>query len=199
MGADLLDDAMKAQLGVEWDRFRKAFAQAGDIGVLDLDELRIVAERDRKGLPPALSVAAVKNLMNLEKGGSRGQPFRAGEETKDPTLRVAAQARADEVRLHDADHGEIYAALAYHAGKRLGLNEAQAAALGDATAYLLTGWGQVHAEARYVDKVMYEFKKAAGSPPEGGFLWSDLHSLTSRKGFKAMLDMAHLVGTAAIR
>lgn len=199
MSIHLLDDAMKAQLGVEWDRFKKALAQAGDIGVLNLEELRIVAERDRKGLPPALSVAAMKNLVNLEKGGSRGQSFRSGEETKDPTQRVAARARAGEVRLHDADHSEVYAVLAYQAGTRLGLNEVQAAAFGDAVAYLLTGWGQVHAEARYVDKVIYEFKKAAGSPPEGGFLWTDLHSLMSREGFKAMMDMAQLIGTGTFR
>jgi len=199
VSADLLDDAMKDQLGVEWDRFKKAFAQAGDIGVLKLDELRIVAERDRKGLPPAVSVAAVQGLVNLEKRGSRGQSFRGGEETKDPTQRLAAQARASEVRLHDADHSEVYSVLAYHAGRRLGLNDAQACVLGDAVAYLLTGWGQVRAEARYVDKVIYEFKKVAGSPPEGGFFWSDLHSLMSRNGFKVMVDTVQLVGTAAFR
>jgi len=200
MGVDLLDEAMKIQLGVEWDRFKKAFAQAGDIGALSLDEWRIVSERDRKGLPPAVSVAALQGVLKFEKGGLRGQSFRGGEETKDPTQRLAALAQAGEVRFQDADHSELYSALAFLAGKRLGLNDTQAAVFGDAVAYLLTGWMQAHAvDARYPDKVIYEFKKTAGSAPEGGFLWSDLHSLLNRKGFKAMVDAVRLIGTGAFR
>ena len=200
MSDSLLDEAMKAQLAVEWERFKKAFAQAGDIGSLNLDEWRIVAERDRRGLPPALSVAALQGVLKLETGGLRGQNIRGGEETKEPTLRLAAQSQAGEVRLQDADHSELYSTLAFQAGKRLGLNDTQAAVFGDAVAYMLTGWMPAHAaDARYPDKVIYEFKKTAGSSPEGGFLWSDLHSLLSRKGFKMMVEAAQLVGTAAFR
>lgn len=200
MSTSLLDDAMRAQLSVEWDRFKKTFAQAGDIGALDLDEWRIVAERDRKGLPPALSVASLQSVVKLEQSGLRGQAIRLGEETWDPTLRLAAQAQAGEVRLQDADHSELYSVLVFHAGKRLGLIDAQAVVLGDAVAYLLTGWMQAHvAEARYPDKLVYEFKKTSGSAPDGGFLWSQLYSLLNRKGFKVMVDTARLLGTAAFR
>ena len=140
MNVDLLDDAMKAHLAVEWARFRKALALAGDIGELNLEEWRLVAERDRKGLPPALSVAAVQGLLKLEKSGLRGQVIRTGEETVDRTLKLVAQAQAHEVRLLDADHSEAYAVLAYQAGRRLGLDEAKAVVLGDAVAYLMTNW-----------------------------------------------------------
>jgi hypothetical protein len=199
MTVELLDEALKAQLALEWDRLRKALSQAGDVGGLNLEELRIVADRERRGLPPAVSVAAVQGALKLEKSGLRGQAFRGGEETKDPTMRLAAEAQAHEVRIQDADHSEVYAALAYHAGKRLGLNESQAAVFGDAVAYLLTGWMQAHGDSSRADRVIYEFKKAAGAPPEGGFLWSDLHSLTCRKGFKAMLELTRQMGTAAFR
>lgn len=200
MGTDLLDEAMKAQLAVEWDRLKKALSQAGDIGALNLEEWRIVVERDRRGLPPALSVAAIQEVLKHEKGGLRGQNIRGGEETADPTNRLAAQTQAGEVRLQDADHSELYAVLAFQAGKRLGMNDMQAAAFGDAVAYMLTGWMQAHAtDARMPDKLIYEFKKAAGGAPEGGFLWSDLHSLLSRKGFKVMVEGARLVGTAMFR
>src|SRR5207247_10051908 len=57
---ELLDEAMKAQLAVEWERFRKAFSQAGEIGELNLEERRIVAARERKGLPTAGSFGAVQ-------------------------------------------------------------------------------------------------------------------------------------------
>src|SRR5437660_10811763 len=107
MSSGLLDEAMKAQLAVEWERFRKAFSQAGDIGALNLEEWRIVAERDRKGLPPAVSVAAVQGPGTLEKSGLRGQAIRGGEETKDPTTRQAGQAQAHEVRLQAAGHSEV--------------------------------------------------------------------------------------------
>src|SRR5205085_3983846 len=101
--------------------------------------------------------------------------IRLGEETKDSTLRMVAEAEAGEIQLQDPDHSEVYSVLAYQAGKRLGLNEMRAGVFGDAMAYLLTGWMQTHvAEARYPDKVIYEFKKVAGGAPEGGFLWSNL-------------------------
>ncbi len=200
MSVDLLDDTMKTQLALEWERFRKALSQAGDIAALNLDEWRIVSERDRKGLPPAVSVLAVQSLVKMEKSGLRGQSIRLGEETKDSTLRMLAKAQSGEIQLQDADHSEVYSVLAYQAGKRLGLHDMPASVFGDAMAYLLTGWMQAHAvEARYPDKLIYEFKKVAGSPPEGGFLWSNLQSLTCRKAFKAMIEMAGLVGTPAFR
>jgi hypothetical protein len=199
MSTDLIDDGMKTQLSREWDRFRKALSQAGDIGGLNLGEWRILATRDRKGLPPAVSVATLQRLITLEKSGQRGQAIRGGEETKDPTMLHAAQARAGELRLQDADHSEAYAVLAYQAGRRLGLSENQAVVFGDAVAYLLTGWSQAHAEARHLDRVMMEFKKEAGSPPEGGFVWSDLHTLMSRKGFKQMVEAARAIGTVGAR
>jgi hypothetical protein len=199
MSVELLDEAMKAQLALEWDRLRKALSQAGDIVDLNLEELRVVADRDRRGLPPAVSVAAVQGALKLEKSGLRVQPFRGGEETKDPTMRLAAKAQAHEIRIQDVDHSEVYAALAYHAGKWLGLNESQAAVFGDAVAYTLTGWMQAHGDSNRADRVIFEFKKAAGAPPEGGFLWSDLHSLACRKGFKAMLELTRQMGTAAFR
>jgi hypothetical protein len=161
--------------------------------------LRIVADRDRRRLPPAVSVAAVQGALKLEKSGLRGRTFRGGEETKDPATRLAAEAQAHEIRIQDVDHSEVYAALAYHAGKRVGLNESQAVVFGDAVAYLLTGWMQAHADSNRADRVIYEFKKAAGAPPEGGFLWSNLHSLACRKGFKAMLELTRQMGTAAFR
>jgi hypothetical protein len=199
MSANLLDEAMKAQLAVEWERFKKALSQAGDIGELNLDEWRIVAVRDRKGLPPAVSVVAVQGLLKLEKSGLRGQAIRGGEETRDPTMKLASQAQAQEVRLQDADHSEVYAAIAYQAGKRLGLTDLQAVVFGDAMAYLTTGWMQAHAEGGRADKVIYEFKKVAGALPEGGGLWSNLHSLACRKGFKAMVELARLMGTPSFR
>src|SRR5256712_1738481 len=139
MSVELLDEAMKAQLAVEWERFRKAFSQAGEIGELNLGEWRIAAERDRKGLPPAVSFAAVQRLLTLEKSGLRGQAFRGGEETKDPTMRQAAQAQAHEGRVQDADHSEVYAAMAYYAGRRVGLTEGPAAGVGGAPGHLMTG------------------------------------------------------------
>jgi len=199
MSANLLDEAMKAQLAQEWARFRKALAAAGDIGALNLEEWRIVAERDRKGIPPALSVAAVQGLLKLEKSGLRGQSIRGGEETALATMKLAAQAQAHEVRLQDAEHSEAYAVLAYQAGRRLGLDEAKAVVFGDAMAYLVTGWMQAHAESGRSSKVIMEFQKSAGAPPEGGFLWSQLQSLSSRNGFKAMVDMARQMGTPAFR
>jgi hypothetical protein len=199
MSVELLDEAMRAHLALEWERFRKAFSEAGEIGELNLEEWRIVTGRDRKGLPPAVSVAGMQRLLVLEKSGLRGQVIRGGEETKDPTMRLAAQAQAHEVRVQDADHSEVYAAIAYYAGRRLGLNEVQAAVLGDAAAYLITGWMQAHADGSRADRLIMEFKKAAGAPPEGGFLWSNLHSLACRKGFKAMLELARQMGTAAFR
>lgn len=190
MSVDVLDDAMKAQLRAEWDRFKKALLEGGDIGDLNFAEWRIVVERDRKALPPAISVPAVHALCKLEKSGLRGQAIRLGEETKDPALKFLAETQAREVRILDADHSEVYAALAFYAARRLGLTEIQAAVFGDAMAYLLTGWMQVHADGRIADKLIYEFKKTAGSPPEGGLMWSHAHSLACRKGFKAMLEAA---------
>src|SRR2546425_504904 len=127
MSGELLDEAMKAQLAVEWERFRKAFSQAGEIGELNLEEWRIVAERDRKGLPPAVSFVAVQRLLPLEKSGLRGQAFRGGGETKDPTMRQAAQAPAPEVPIQDADHNGGYAAMADYAGGRVSLAQGLAA------------------------------------------------------------------------
>ncbi|TAL11179.1 MAG: hypothetical protein EPO02_05320 [Nitrospirae bacterium] len=199
MSADLLDDAMKAQLAVEWARFRKALAAAGDIGELNLEEWRLVAERDRKGIPPALSVAAVQGLLKLEKSGLRGQVIRTGEETAIPTMKLVAQAQAHEVRIQDADHSEAYAVLAYQAGRRLGLDEAKAVVFGDAAAYLMTNWMQAHVEGSRTDRVIMEFKKTAGAPPEGGFLWSQLLSLSCRNGFKAMVDLVRQMGTPWFR
>src|SRR3989441_1717991 len=92
MSVELLDETMKAQLALEWDRLRKALSQAGDTGDLNLKEVRVVADRDRRGLPPAVSVAAVQGALKLEKSRRRVQPFRGGEETKDPTMRVAGKA-----------------------------------------------------------------------------------------------------------
>ena len=166
---------------------------------MNLEEWRIVAEWDRKGLPPAVSVAAVQGLRALEKSGLRGQAIRGGEETKDPTIRQAGQAQAHEVRLQDADHSEVYAAMSYYAGKRLGLTEVQAAVLGDAAAYLMTGWMQAHSDGSRADRVIMEFKKTAGAPPESGLFWSDLHSLACRKGFKAMVELVRLMGTPLCR
>lgn len=190
---------MKARLAVEWARFRKALVLAGDIGEVNLEEWRLVVERDRKGLPPALSVAAVQGLLKLEKSGLRGQVIRAGEETADRTMKLVAQAQADEVRLQDMDHSEAYSVLAYQAGRRLGLDEAKAVVFGDAVAYLITNWMQVHAEGSRTDRVIMEFKKTAGAPPEGGFLWSQLLSLACRNGFKAMVEMARQMGTPVFR
>lgn len=199
MSMDLLDDAMKAQLALEWARFRKALAVAGDIGELNLEEWRVVADRDRKNLPPALSVAAVQGLLKLEKSGLRGQAIRSGEETVVPVMKLVAQAQAHEVRLADADHSEAYAVLAYQAGRRLGLEEAKAVVFGDAVAYLMTNWMQAHAEGSRTDRVIMEFKKTAGAPPEGGFLWSQLLSLSCRNGFKAMVDLSRQMGTPWFR
>jgi hypothetical protein len=199
MNAALLDEVMTAQVSLEWERFKKGLSQAGDIGSLNLDDWRISVERDRRAIPPALSVAAVQGLLRLEKSGLRGQAIRPGEETKDPTQSFAAKAQAEEVRLQDADHSEAYASLAYHAGVRLGLNETQALVFADAVAYLLTGWGQTHTDGRYLDGLLMEFKKAAGSAPEGGFVWKDLHSLACRKGFRMMVERARLIGTVLFK
>jgi hypothetical protein len=195
MNAALRDEAMTAQLSLEWERFKKALSQAGDIGSLNLDEWRISTERDRRAVPPVLSVASVQSLLKLEKSGLRGQAIRAGEETKDPTQRSAAEAQSAEIRIQDADHSEAYAVVAYHGGTRLGLNPLQALVFGDAMAYLLTGWGQTHTDGHYTDRLAMEFKKIAGSAPEGGFLWKDLHSLACRKGFQKMVERARLIGT----
>ena len=62
MSVHLLNDAMEAQLALEWDRLRKALSQAGDIGNLNLMELQIVEPQDRRSLPPALSVGAIVAL-----------------------------------------------------------------------------------------------------------------------------------------
>ena len=199
MSVELLDETMKAQLVLEWERLRKALSQAGDTGDLNLMELRIVEAQDRRGLPPALSVASIQGVLSAEKWNPRGQTYRAGEESWDPTQLMVSKIRAGEVRLQDAHHSELYAALGYQVGRRLGLNERQAAALGDAMAYLITGWGQVHAEERFVTKLIYDFNRTAGSAPEGGFFWSDLHSLVSRRGFKTMVETAHTIGTPLLR
>src|SRR2546428_11956311 len=112
MSGALLDEAMKAQLAVEWERFKKAFSQAGEIGELNLEEWRIVAERDRKGLPTAVSFVAVQRGLPLGKAGLRGEAFRGGGENKEPPMRQAAQAQAHEDRVQDADHSEGDAAQA---------------------------------------------------------------------------------------
>src|SRR2546426_10771450 len=91
MSVELLDEAMKAQLALEWDRLRKTLSQAGDTGDLNLEEVRVVSDRDRRGLPPAVSVAAVQGALKLEKSSLRVQAFRSGEESKDPTMRLAAK------------------------------------------------------------------------------------------------------------
>src|SRR2546425_13348042 len=121
MSGALLDEAMKAQLAVEWERFKKAFSQAGEIGELNLEEWRIVAERDRKGLPPPVSFVAVQRLLTLEKSGLRGQAFRGGGGTKDPTLRQAAPAQAAEGWGPGAGHRERYSAVGEYGGRRVGL------------------------------------------------------------------------------
>jgi hypothetical protein len=199
MNEHLLDDAMRAQLSQEWERLKRALSLAGDIGSLNLEDIRIVAERDRTGIPPAISVLALQGLLKLEKSGLRGQATRGGEETTDRTRMEVAKLQSGELRLQDADHSEVYGALSYYAGRRLDLNELNAIVLGDAMAYLLSGWSQAHTDSRYLDRLVMEFKKTAGSPPEGGFLWSDLHSLASRKGFQVMLDKARQVGTSTFR
>lgn len=199
MNEHLLDEPLQAQLGLEWERFRTALSHAGDIGPMNLEDWRVVAGRDRKGLPPAVSVVAVQALVKLEKSGPRGHGIRGGEQTKDATLLEVEKAQAAEIRLQDADHGEVYAAVGYYASRRLGLTEQSAVVLGDALAYLLTGWGQSHTDDRYTNQLLLEFKKSAGTPPEGGFLWSQLHSLTSRKGFKIMAEKAGQIGTALFR
>jgi hypothetical protein len=199
MNEHLLDDAMRAQLSQEWERLKRALSLAGDIGSLNLEDIRVVAERDRTGIPPAISVLALQGLLKLEKSGLRGQATRGGEETTDRTRMEVAKLQSGELRLQDADHSEVYGALSYYAGRRLDLNELNAIVLGDAMAYLLSGWSQAHTDSRYLDRLVMEFKKTAGSPPEGGFLWSDLHSLASRKGFQVMLDKARQVGTSTFR
>src|SRR2546425_11200033 len=112
MSGALLDEAMKAQLAVEWERFRKAFSQAGEIGELNLEEWRIVAERDRKGLPPAVSFVAVQRLLTLEKSGLRGQAFRGGGGTQESPQRHGPPAQAQEDWIPDAGHNEGDAATA---------------------------------------------------------------------------------------
>ena len=199
MNESILDESMKTHLSLEWERFRKALAQAGDIGPVNLEDWRIMGERDRKGVPPAVALPAVQAIMTQEKSGLRGQAIRGGEQTKDPTLLQAAQAQATEIRLQDADHSEVYGALGYYAGRRLGLNELAALEFGDALSYLLTGWGQSHTDGRYTNQLILEFKKIAGSAPEGGFVWSQLHSLICRKGFLVMADKARLIGTPHFR
>src|SRR5206468_7253233 len=98
MNVNLLDEAMKAQLALEWDRLRKALSQAGDIGDLNLEEVRVVADRDRRGLPPAVSVAAVQGALKLEKSGLRWQASRGGVQTNDRPKRPAGKAQAGEKR-----------------------------------------------------------------------------------------------------
>ena len=199
MDEDLLDEPMTAQLGLEWERFRKALSQAGDIGPINLEDWRIVAGRDRRGVPPAVSVAALQMLVKLEKSGPRGHGIRGGEQTKDATLLAVEKAQAAEIRLQDADHSEVYSAIGYYASRRLELSEQSALVFGDALAYLLTGWGQSHTDDRYTNQLILEFKKSAGSPPEGGFVWSQLHSLCSRKGFQIMAEKAGVIGTPLFR
>jgi hypothetical protein len=199
MNENLLDDRMKAHLGLEWERFRKALAQVQDIGPLNFEDWRITAMRDRKGLPPAVSIPAVQAILTQEKSGLRGQAVRGGEQSKDLTLQQVAKAQESEVRLQDADHSEVYAALGYYAARRLGLEELHALVFGDALAYLVTGWGQSHTDGHYTNQLILEFKKVAGSPPEGGFLWGQLHSLVCRKGFKVMAEKAGLIGTSLFR
>src|SRR2546426_11387101 len=113
-------------------------------------------------------------------------------------MRQAAQAQAHEVRIQDADHSEVYAAMAYYAGRRLGLTEGRAAVLGDATAYLMTGWMQAHSDGSRADRGIMEVKKTAGAPPEGGFFWRNPHSLARRRGFKAMVEIVRPMGTPAV-
>jgi hypothetical protein len=199
MNEHLLDDAMRVQLSQEWERLKRALSLAGDIGSLNLEDIRVVAERDRTGSPPSISVLALQGLLKLEKSGLRGQAVRGGEETVDRTRMEVAKLQSGELRLQDADHSEVYGALSYYAGRRLGLSELHAIIFGDAMAYLLSGWSQTHTDGRYMDRLVMEFKKIAGSPPEGGFLWSDLHSLASRKGFQVMLDKARQIGTSVFR
>ena len=199
MNESILDEQLKTHLSLEWERFRKALAQAGDIGPVNFEDWRITRERDRKGVPPAVAVPAVQAIMTQEKSGLRGQAIRGGEQTKDPTLLQAAEAQAVEVRLQDADHSEVYGALAYYAVRRLGLGELQALEFGDALSYLLTGWGQSHTDGHYTNQLILEFKKIAGSPPEGGFVWSQLHSLVCRSGFQVMAEKARQIGTAHFR
>ena len=199
MNEDMLDESMKAQLHLEWERFRKALSKAGDIGPMNLEDWRIMPGRDRRAVPPAVSVLAVQALVKLEKSGPRGHGIRGGEQTKDATLFEVEKAQATETRLQDADHSEVYAAIGYYASRRLGLSEQSALVLGDALAYLLTGWGQSHTDDRYTNQLVLEFKKSAGTPPEGGFLWSQLHSLTSRKGFQVMAEKAGQIGTSLFR
>jgi hypothetical protein len=199
MSNTLLDDEMTAQVVQEWERFRKALALRGDIGPLGLDELRIVAERDRRGVPPAISIPALQALLKLEKSGLRGQAIRGGEEIKERTRLEVAKAQATELRIQDAEHSEVYGALAYYASRRLGLTESQALVFGDATAYLMTGWSQTHTDGRYTDRLIMEFKKKAGSPPGDGFLWSDLQSLACRGGFRIMVERASQIGTPFFR
>src|SRR2546426_9762637 len=91
MSGALLDEAMKAQLAVEWKRYRKAFSQAGEIGELNLEERRIVAERDRKGLPPAVSFVAVQRVLPLGKIGVRGEGLRGGGGNQEAPLGQAAR------------------------------------------------------------------------------------------------------------
>mgnify|MGYP003298968727 CR=1 FL=1 len=50
MNESLLDEPLKAHLSLEWERFRKALAQAGDIGPVNFEDWRIMGERDRKNL-----------------------------------------------------------------------------------------------------------------------------------------------------
>ena len=50
MNESILDESMKAHLNLEWERFRRALAQAGDIGPVNLEDWRIMSERDRKGV-----------------------------------------------------------------------------------------------------------------------------------------------------
>lgn len=199
MTSTLLDNEMTAQVVQEWERFRKALALRGDIGPLNLDEIRIVVERDRRGVPPAVSVPALQALLKLEKSGLRGHAIRGGEEIKERTRLEAAKAQANELRIQDAEHSEVYGALAYYAGRRLGLTESQALVFGDAAAYLMTGWSQTHTDGRYTDRLTMEFKKKAGSAPEGGYLWSDLHSLACRGAFQIMVERASQIGTPFFR
>src|SRR2546422_3296270 len=98
MSGALLDEAMKAQLAVEWERFRKAFSQAGEIGELNLEEWRIVAERDRKGLPPAVSFVAVQRLPTLEESGPRGRDVPGGGGLNEPPTAPRGQGQAAEHR-----------------------------------------------------------------------------------------------------
>ena len=199
MNESILDESMKTHLSLEWERFRKALTQAGDIGPVNWEDWRIMGERDRKGVPPAIALPALRAIMTQEKSGLRGQAIRGGEQTKDPTLLQAAQAQATEIRLQNADHSEVYGALAYYAARRLGLSELPALEFGDAVSYLLTGWGQSHTDGHYTNQLILEFKKIAGSPPEGGFVWTQLHSLICRNGFQAMADKARLIGTPRFR